>query len=98
MVGGKDTITFPAQNTKVAKLQDRGLREGMEESSIQERAYLRQKLQFWECTARLPSAPTPPQVRPWNWQPGLGPHTRGQGQPLPASRPAARTNATAMSF
>ena len=69
-------MTFPAQNTKVAKLQDRGLREGMEESSIQERAYLPHKMQCWECTARLPSAPTPPQVRPRNWQPDLGPKTR----------------------
>ncbi|KAJ8792656.1 hypothetical protein J1605_019875 [Eschrichtius robustus] len=34
----------------------------MEESSIQERAHLPQKLRRWVCTARLPSAPTPPKV------------------------------------
>ena len=92
------TMNFPAQNTKVAKLQDHGRREAMEESSIQERAHLPQKLRRWVCTARLPSAPTPPKVRPRSRRPGRSPQTKGPGQPLPASGPAAMTHTTATSF
>lgn len=47
---------------------------------------------------RLPSAPTPAQVHPRSRRPGGGPRIRGPGQALPASGPAARSSATAMSF